>query len=178
MKLFQNAINSFAEHFPIDGPDPFFGYTNNLGKLCKLDVQVLEWILFPCSSEIFLKISLKIRTKILPHPLGSELTSFINLHHNSIYIGMTTNNNLRHLTTHLASCGPKQRNLVDYQQQLTRSSQQYKNIISWLKIINHSSLKPSSYEIFSHPLINNRCIGMNSALKLFTQLIPKPTPSY
>ena len=39
-------------------------------------------------------------------------------------------------------------------------------------------MKPSSYEIFSHPLINNRCTGMNSAVKLFTQLPPKPSPSY
>ena len=42
LKLFQNAIHFFAEHFPNDGPDPFVGYTNNLGKLCKMDVQVFE----------------------------------------------------------------------------------------------------------------------------------------
>ena len=37
-------ITFFDEHFPTDGPDPFFGYTygytNNLGKLCKMHVQV------------------------------------------------------------------------------------------------------------------------------------------
>ena len=47
------------------------------------------------------------------------------------------------------------RTLVDYQQQLTRSSQQWQNIISWLTIINCPSLKPSRYEIFSHPLITD-----------------------
>ena len=46
MKLFQNAIHFFAEHFPNDGADPFFGYTNNLGKLFKMDVQVLLWVVF------------------------------------------------------------------------------------------------------------------------------------
>ena len=76
MKLFQNAIPFFAEHFPNDDPDPFFGYTNNLGKLFKMDVQVLLWVL--SSSEIFLKISSKIRTKVLPHHFGNELTSSTN----------------------------------------------------------------------------------------------------
>ena len=33
-------ITFFAEHFPNDGSDPFFGYTNNLGKLCKMHVEV------------------------------------------------------------------------------------------------------------------------------------------
>ena len=79
------------------------------------------------SSEIF-DFFFLIRTKILPHPLRSELTSFIILHHNSIHIGMTTTTISRHLTTHLASGGPRQFTLVDYQQKHTRSSQQYKKL--------------------------------------------------
>ena len=45
---------------------------------------------------------------------------------------------------------------------LARSSRQYKNIISWLTIINHPSLKPSSYEIFSHPLITNALLQQST----------------
>ena len=70
------------------------------------------------------------------------------------YIDMTTTTISRCLTTHLASGSPTQHTLVDYQQQLKRS-RQFKNIISRLTIINPPSLKPSSYEIFSHPLITN-----------------------
>ena len=87
---------------------------------------------------------LQIWTKVLQHPCGNELTaSTIILHRNSIYIGMTTTIISSRLTMHLSSGVPRQHTLVDYQQQLTRSSQQYKNIISWLTIINHVSLKPS-----------------------------------
>ena len=76
---------------------------------------------------------------------------------------MTTTTISRRLTTHLSSGGPRQRTLFDYQHQLTRSSQQYKNIISWLSIINHPSLKPSSYEIFSHLFITNALVWTESS---------------
>ena len=67
--------------------------------------------IFPCSSEIFLKISLKIRIKVLSHPSGIELTSSTNtLGTNSIpkkYLYRHDyHHNLPPLTTHLASGSP------------------------------------------------------------------------
>ena len=109
-------ITFFAEHFP-NGPDPFLGYTNNLGKLFKF----YSGYFFPCSSEIFLKIHLKIRTKV-PQPSENELTSSTNT--------LGTNSPLQwylyrhHYTT------TNSRRLTDHQQQLTRSRQECKNIIS------------------------------------------------
>ena len=38
-----------------------------------------SWYFFPCSSEKFLKFSLKIRIKVLPHPSGNELKSSTNI---------------------------------------------------------------------------------------------------
>ena len=107
---------------------------------------------FPCSSEIFLRISLKIRTKVLPHPSWNELTSSRT---NSTPQWYLHRHDHHHNLPHLASGSPTQHTLVDCQQQLTRSRQQHKNNISWLTIINPPSLKPSSYEIISHPLITN-----------------------
>ena len=125
--------------------------------MCKINGQVYSgyfFEFFPCSSEIFPKISLKIRTKVLQQPSRNELTASTNkpiLHHSSIYIGMTTTTISRHLTMHLASSVPRQHTLIDYQQQLACSSEQYKKYYFWTSHNKSSTLKPS-YEIFSDPL--------------------------
>ena len=98
------------------------------------------------------------------------------LHRNSNYIGMTTTTISRRLTTHLVSGVPRQHTLVHHQQQLTRSIQQYINIISWRTRINHPSLKPSSYEIFSHPLITNALVWTERSNFLLSFPLNPPPP--
>ena len=149
-----------------------------------MDVQVLWCVHFSLQLWIFsenLFENFKIRIKVLSHPSVIELTSSTNtLGTNSIpqnYLyGMTTTTISRRWPRTLPPAAPHH-TLVDYQQELTRSGQQYKNIISWLTIINH----PSLYAAFIRniqPSMNDQCTGVNRAYKLFAHHPTKAAPSF